>query len=245
MGNGAVGFLGAAAIATAVLLGAAAPVLADGAVAVGSTGDVVKDGIAFGMVVNEPKETAADTAVARCRTFKARAAAERCKVVATFSGECFAVAYDPQPGTPGAGWGVGPDQASANRKAIAMCEESAGAGRKGQCQVKSAACDTGTEAATKTDLPDAVKPGERETATPDGDDEEWTEVRKTLSRQQQGQFNWDVAVLVLLAGAVAWIAYAMSRSLKGKANRQSLSEPPKAKASAGKPAKGKAQRRAR
>jgi hypothetical protein len=241
-----VGFLGAAALATAVLLGAAAPAWADGAVAVGSTGDVVKDGIAFGMVVNEPKATAADTAVARCRTFKARAAAERCKVVATFSGECFAVAYDPQPGTPGAGWGVGPDQASANRKAITMCEQSAGAGRKGQCQVKSAACDTGTAAATTPDLPDAVTPpGEKVTATPDGDDEEWTEVRKTLSRQQQGQFNWDVAVLVLLAGAVAWVAYAMSRSLKGKANRQNLSGPSKAKAAAGKPAKGKAQRGAR
>jgi hypothetical protein len=115
---------------------------ADGALAIGTTGDVVKDGIAFGMVVDEPKETAADTAVKRCRTFKARAAADRCKLVATFAGECFAVAYDPQPGTPGAGWGVGPSQLAANLKAIAMCEETAGPARKGFCQVESGGCDT-------------------------------------------------------------------------------------------------------
>jgi uncharacterized protein DUF4189 len=140
MGNGAVGALGIAALVA--LAGGSPPSWADGAVAVGSTGDVVRDGIAFGMVVNEPKEKAADTAVRRCRTFQARAAADRCKVVATFSGACFAVAYDPKPGTPGAGWGVGPDQLEANRKAIAMCEETAGPARKGYCQVESGGCDT-------------------------------------------------------------------------------------------------------
>ena len=57
---------------------------AEGAVAVGNTGDVVRHGIAFGMVVNEPKSKAADVALRRCRTFKAREAAEQCKVVATF-----------------------------------------------------------------------------------------------------------------------------------------------------------------
>jgi hypothetical protein len=117
-------------------------VRADGALAVGSTGDVVKDGVAFGMVIDMAKDKAAETALTRCRTFRARAAAAQCKVVAVFSRECFAVAYDPQPGTPGAGWGVGPDQLSANLKAIAMCEQTAGPGRKGFCQVESGACDT-------------------------------------------------------------------------------------------------------
>jgi hypothetical protein len=140
MGNGAMAALGIAALVA--LAGGSPRSWADGAVAVGSTGDVVRDGIAFGMVVNEPKEKAADTAVTRCRTFQARAAADRCKVVATFSGACFAVAYDPKPGTPGAGWGVGPDQLEANRKAIAMCEETAGPARKGYCQVESGGCDT-------------------------------------------------------------------------------------------------------
>jgi hypothetical protein len=140
MRNGAMAVLGMAALAA--LAGGSPRAWADGAVAMGSTGDVVRDGIAFGMVVNEPKEKAAETAVRRCRTFQARAAADRCKVVATFSGACFAVAYDPKPGTPGAGWGVGPDQLEANRKAIAMCEETAGPARKGYCQVESGGCDT-------------------------------------------------------------------------------------------------------
>jgi hypothetical protein len=142
MRNGALVLMGLAALATPALLGGLPPSWADGAVAVGSTGDVVKDGIAFGAVVNEPKDAAAEAAIAHCRTFKARAAADRCKVVATFTGECFAVAYDPKPGTPGAGWGVGANQFLASQKAIAMCEETAGSARRGQCQVETGGCDT-------------------------------------------------------------------------------------------------------
>jgi Domain of unknown function (DUF4189) len=134
--------LGAAALVTVVHLLAGAGALADGALAVGSTGNVVKHGIAFGMVINVPADKASETALTRCKTFKAREAAERCKVVATFSRECFAVAYDPQPGTPGAGWGVGKDQLSANTKALAMCEETAGPARRGYCQVETGGCDT-------------------------------------------------------------------------------------------------------
>ena len=125
-----------------VLMGEGA--VADGAVAVGSTGDVVKHGIAFGMVVNEPKEKAADIALARCRAFVKGSSPEataRCKVMATFSRECFAVAYDPQPATPGAGWGVGKDQIEANKKAMQMCEATAGPRAK-FCKVESGACDT-------------------------------------------------------------------------------------------------------
>ena len=52
MRNGALALLGLATLAVPALLGAAPPrSWADGAVAVGSTGDVVKDGIAFGAVV--------------------------------------------------------------------------------------------------------------------------------------------------------------------------------------------------
>ena len=101
-----------------VLMGEGA--VADGAVAVGSTGDVVKHGIAFGMVVNEPKEKAADLALARCRAFVKGSSPEataRCKVMATFSRECFAVAYDPQPGNAGGRLGrrQGPDRRQPER----------------------------------------------------------------------------------------------------------------------------------
>ena len=117
---------------------------ADGAVAVGTTGDVVKYGIAFGMVTNEPKDKAADLALARCKAFVKQSsleATQQCKVMATFSRECFAVAYDPQPATPGAGWGVGKDQIEANRNAMKMCEATAGP-RARFCQVESGGCDT-------------------------------------------------------------------------------------------------------
>lgn len=147
MHNGGLVLLGLAALVAPALLGAAPRSWADGAVAVGSTGDVVKDGIAFGMTLNEPKETAGETAVKRCQTFRVRAVAERCKVVATFAGECYAIAYDPKPGTPGAGWGVGANQFLANQRAVAMCEETAGSARKGQCQVESGGCDTTGQAA--------------------------------------------------------------------------------------------------
>jgi len=142
MTHAGAGLLGAATLAAALFAGPVPPVRADGAVAVGSTGNVVKHGVAFGMVVNVPKDKAAETALTRCRAFKAREAAAQCKVVATFSRECFAVAYDPQPGTPGAGWGVGPDQLTANLKAIAMCEETAGPARRNFCQVETGGCDT-------------------------------------------------------------------------------------------------------
>ena len=117
---------------------------ADGAVAVGSTGDVLTHGIAFGMVVDLSEEKAAETALNYCKVFKGASAAAnaRCAVVATFTRECFAVALDPQPATPGAGWGVGKDQVEANDKAMNMCEQTAGPMRKAFCEVKSAACDT-------------------------------------------------------------------------------------------------------
>ena len=137
--------LGAALLAAAVYAGAWRGAMADGAVAVGTTGNVVKHGIAFGMVANEPKEKAAELALARCRAFVKGSSPEataQCKVLATFSRECFAVAYDPQPATPGAGWGVGKDQIDANLKAMQMCEATAGPGRGRFCQVESGGCDT-------------------------------------------------------------------------------------------------------
>jgi hypothetical protein len=143
---------------------------AEGAIAVGSTGDVVRYGVAFGVAVDVSKDIAGELAVKRCRTFEARKAAERCQVVARFSGECFAIAYDPTPGTPGAGWGIGPDQLAANQQAVAMCEQAAGPARKGYCQVERFGCDTtGPKPAPKPDAqPDA--PGTDAKAAPDAKD---------------------------------------------------------------------------
>jgi hypothetical protein len=134
--------IGAVALAFAGLGDADRGPKAEGALAVGSTGDVVTFGIAFGMAVDQPKGKAQEAALDFCRAFKgaSRAANARCEIKATFSGQCYAVAIDPQAGTPGAGWGIGEDQIVANDKAMTMCEQTAGA-RKAFCQIAGAGCD--------------------------------------------------------------------------------------------------------
>jgi uncharacterized protein DUF4189 len=207
MHRGASWVLAAAVLVAALLIGWGGAARADGALAVGSTGDVVKYGVAFGMVVNLPKEQAAAKALEHCRTFKAREAAERCRLVATFSkGECFAVALDPKSGTPGAGWAVGPDQATANAKATAMCEASAGSDRKGSCRVASAGCDTSGPAGSKEDTQEA----------PPEDGSDWRERFRSPASEEAG---WDIPlpVLLLLAVAIAGVGYILARTLKGGA----------------------------
>jgi hypothetical protein len=90
-----------AIVAAALHLAGAPAARGDGAIAVGSTGDVVRHGIAFGMMVNDSAKNASTIALERCRKFEARDAAKHCKIVATFSRQCHAVALDPGPGPPG------------------------------------------------------------------------------------------------------------------------------------------------
>ena len=223
MRKGEAGVVAAAVLAAALLVGAGGGARADGALAVGSTGDVVKYGIAFGMVVDQPKGQAAEKALEHCRTFKAREAAEQCRVVATFSrGECYAVAYDPKSGTPGAGWGIGPDQAAANKKALAMCEETAGPERKGTCRVASADCDTAGPAGAKSD--------------------ESSDLERYRILEPGGA-GWDIPfpVLLLLGVAAAGVGYILSRTLKAKAASATRTAA-KGKSLPAKPAKGKTKR---
>jgi hypothetical protein len=222
--------LAAATLAGSTFVAARTRSWADGAVAVGTTGNVVRDGIAFGAEINAPKEEATETAIQRCRTFEARAAAERCKLVVSFSGECFAVAFDPQPGTPGAGWGVGPDQLAANRKAVAMCEEAAGPARKGYCQVKSWGCDkAGQRGAVQ---PPAQEPGKAdaklagEATTPPPASPlpaaEPTQAptpnapAKTERRQRDSRFHTDTPMFFLAVVAAVGAAYALGQRARGK-----------------------------
>jgi hypothetical protein len=129
---------------TAIVLGLLpAPAWSEGALAVGSTGNVTKDGIAFGTAVNYGSSAAArDAALEKCRGYKsAPKAAAQCRLIGAFHRECWAIAMDPKPGTPGAGWAVASDKATAEQRALDACRATAGAGRTEFCEADSADCD--------------------------------------------------------------------------------------------------------
>jgi Domain of unknown function (DUF4189) len=131
------------ALAAIVLGLLPAPAWSEGALAVGSTGNVTKDGIAFGTAVNYgSSEAARSAAMEKCRGYQsAPKAAAQCRVVGTFRRECWAIAMDPKPGTPGAGWAVASDKPTAQQRALDACRTTAGAGRTEFCEADSADCD--------------------------------------------------------------------------------------------------------
>ncbi len=120
----------------------ASSAVAEGAFAVGSTGDLAKDGFAFGASINKPTRKAAiEQALNTCRAFTdAPKMAKRCALVTTFKGECYALAMDPKAGEPGTGWAVGPTLEAAEARAMATCEATAGS-RKEFCKVDQSDCD--------------------------------------------------------------------------------------------------------
>jgi hypothetical protein len=126
------------------LIGFSTRVVAEGALAIGTTGNVPVDGVAIGGSVNDStRDGAISAALAKCRSQPdVRKAAARCKIVRTFTGKCYAAAFDPKPNTPGFGWGLGPDVAAATRTAMAYCQKSAKE-RAQFCQIQNdiTACD--------------------------------------------------------------------------------------------------------
>ena len=119
------------------------PAGAEGALAVGSTADVVKDGIAVGTSVNyKTPDEAEDAALKRCRDYKpAPKAAAQCRSVGTFRGECYAVSFDPKEGTPGAGWAIASTKALAEERALTNCQITAGETRRDFCTIAESKCD--------------------------------------------------------------------------------------------------------
>jgi hypothetical protein len=135
--------LGCCVALIAVAAAANAPARADGALAVGSTSDVAKDGIAVGTSINyKTADEAAQAALRRCRDYKpAPKAAAQCRSVGTFRGECYAVSFDPKEGTPGAGWAIAATKELAEQRAIANCQTTAGEGRRDFCRIEESKCD--------------------------------------------------------------------------------------------------------
>ncbi len=78
------------------LIGFSTRVVAKGALAIGSTGNVVADGVAIGGSANDPtREGAIAAALEKCRSQPdVQKAAARCKIVRTFTGKCYAAAFD-------------------------------------------------------------------------------------------------------------------------------------------------------
>jgi hypothetical protein len=117
---------------------------AEGALAVGIARGGIAKGYATGFATNQPTVTAARAnAIEQCRRTKSSNADAKsgCEVVVTFHNKCVASAIDPQQGTPGAGWGLGTTQESADSQALARCRAKAGAERAEFCEVTDRYCD--------------------------------------------------------------------------------------------------------
>ena len=128
----------------ACLVWQAGPGLADGAVAIGVPKSVARDGVAQGYSIRaKTPEDAKKVAMDYCKdvTKSSKAAVALCKVVKVFQDQCVAFALDPQPGTPGYGWGLGPDKGAAEQAALGMCFDTAGADRRQYCKALSSDCD--------------------------------------------------------------------------------------------------------
>ena len=117
---------------------------AEGALAVGIARGGIAKGYATGFAINQPTVKAArSNAVEQCKRTKSSNADAKsgCEVVVTFHNKCVASAVDPQDGTPGAGWGIGSTQDTADSQALARCRAKAGAERAEFCEVTDRYCD--------------------------------------------------------------------------------------------------------
>jgi hypothetical protein len=124
----------------------AAAAASAGALAVALPADVAKSGFSYGYSNNNTDEAHAQAAALNaCRTTKDAAndvnLRSLCKVVLNYSNKCIAVSMDPQAGTPGVGWALANDLQTAERQALAKCQETAGPGRRAACVVDHSACD--------------------------------------------------------------------------------------------------------
>lgn len=129
-----------AALVVATLPDAAA---AFGALAVGTSGDLKKDGYSIGYVSNHKSDQEArDAALNWCRTHGSQTTRNSCVIIQTFTKQCAAEALDPKTGTSGAGWAVAPDKQTAEAVAMYNCRATAGKDRMNFCKSGGTVCDT-------------------------------------------------------------------------------------------------------
>ena len=115
---------------------------AEGAIALGITGDITADGYSIGINVNSATaQEARDAALDWCRNHGSTVTTAKCQVLISFHHQCAAEAQDPKPGTPGAGWAIAPDKDTAEKMAMTICFATAGKDRVGECKIVSSVCD--------------------------------------------------------------------------------------------------------
>jgi len=133
----------ALAVAAALGMGLTSAAYAEGAIAIGASGDFAKDGFAFGASINKSSaDEAGAAALATCKKYEgAPKMAAICQVVFQFSHECYALSFDPDPGTPGVGWAIAGDKETAEDRATKNCQVTAGASRRQFCKVNQSFCD--------------------------------------------------------------------------------------------------------
>ena len=129
---------------TLVAVAWAGPTHADGVLAIGVTAPIIQGGLTFGYVRNfSPRTSAQAAAVDTCRRLaNVPQAAENCRVVATFTDQCFAIAFVPQAAT-GLAWAVNSDRQEAERRAMNDCAAASGADRD-KCRIVQSRCDGST-----------------------------------------------------------------------------------------------------
>lgn len=130
----------------AVTLAAAAQADAHGAIAIGgNTAEAATKGIAVGITQNyDTKAEAEAQALQKCLAYRGapKETVAQCKVVQSFSHEWVVVALDPAPSTPGFGWSIDADKATAERNAMNQCKASSPEERKPFCQIAGEMEDT-------------------------------------------------------------------------------------------------------
>ena len=134
-------------LALGATLTAAAPAYAQGALALGgSTADVARNGIAVGIANDQATQQLAEAnALEQCRVFRGTnpaATSAHCIVLVSFTHEWAVVALDPKAHTPGFGWSVDADKATAERNAVKQCQASSPDDRKQFCAISGELQDT-------------------------------------------------------------------------------------------------------
>ena len=132
------------AVLMAAVQGLTSAASAEGAIAIGASGNFAKDGFAFGGSIDKPtKDAAGEQALETCRKYTgAPKMAAICRLVYTFTRECYSLSIDPDAGTPGVGWAIADDKPTAEARALANCQATAGAKRRSFCKTSQSYCDT-------------------------------------------------------------------------------------------------------